>query len=176
MRYSMIKFVSPVLALGAFALLPACASVEYSSREVANVVASDNDTRHGPHLVTRTSVHDFATTLENARATIDKRGFKTFAVIDHSAGAASIGETLRPTTLIIFGNPKGGTPLMQSAQTMGIALPLKMLVYVNDRAEVIVSWPDMAHIFKQHGVRDRDVVLGKVEMALAAIASEASGQ
>ncbi len=127
-----------------------------------------------PYLLSDISENDFETTLSKVQAAIENRAFKIFAVIDHAAGAASIGQELRPTSLIIFGNPKGGTPLMLSAQTMGIELPLKMLVHENEAGDVIISWSDMEHVFSKHGVIDRGELLQKIMTGLASIAAEAS--
>ena len=87
---------------------------------------------HG--LVTLQSSHDVATTLERLTAALEAKGVRVFARIDHAAGAASVGLALRPATLVIFGNPAAGTPLMQAAQTVGIDLPLKALVWQDARA------------------------------------------
>lgn len=127
-----------------------------------------------PHVISVESAASFETTLTHLRAAIDKRGFKTFAVIDHAAGAASIDETLRPTTLIIFGNPKGGTPLMQAEQKLGLELPLKMLVAANADGGVDIIYPDIAHLFHEYGIADMTAPLAKIEGALGAIAAEAA--
>ncbi len=127
-----------------------------------------------PSLIARASENDFATTLDKLQAAVDSRGFKTFAVIDHAKGAASIGKELRPTTLVIFGNPQGGSLLMQSAQTMGIALPLKALVYEEADGTVKVATTDIVRTLRDHGVTDRDAVRDKVAGALGAIAVEAT--
>ena len=71
-------------------------------------------------LITLPSAHDFATTLDRLVTALQTKGVTIFARVDHAAGAASVNMALRPTTLIIFGNPAAGTPLMQSAQTAGI--------------------------------------------------------
>ncbi|PIY06878.1 MAG: hypothetical protein COZ19_00260, partial [Gallionellaceae bacterium CG_4_10_14_3_um_filter_60_1069] len=71
-------------------------------------------------LVVVQSSHSVAATVVRLQATVEQRGLTVFARIDHAAGAAKIGQTLRPTALLIFGNPQGGTPLMQCAQTAGI--------------------------------------------------------
>jgi uncharacterized protein (DUF302 family) len=68
-------------------------------------------------------------TMDKLESLVKERGFNIFARIDHAAGATKIGKTLRPTELLIFGNPQGGTPLMECAQTAGIDLPLKALVW-----------------------------------------------
>ena len=129
--------------------------------------------RHAP-VVKTVSQNDFDTTLSKLQAAIDSRGFKTFAVIDHAKGAASIDQELRPTTLVIFGNPKGGTPLMQSAQTLGIALPLKALVYQTENGETVVATTDIAHVLKKHGVTDKEMLQGRIAGALQAISDEAA--
>jgi len=128
---------------------------------------------NGPHIVTTASSNDFTTTLAKLQAAIDARGFKTFAVIDHAKGAASIDLDLRPTTVVIFGNPKGGTPLLQAEQTLGIELPLRALVYVNDKGATMIATTDMAHALHEFGVEGMDGPKTKIAGALQAIADEA---
>jgi len=131
---------------------------------------------HGPHVVTVKSSADFEKTLIQLRAAIDSRGFKIFAVLDHAAGAASIGEVLRPTTLVIFGNPKGGTPLMQAEQKVGLELPLKILVTEDGQGMVQLTHPDMAHLFHEYGIAEMTVPLQKIKGALGAIAQDAGAR
>ena len=80
-------------------------------------------------LTTIRSSHGPKDTMNRLEAVVKAKGLTVFARIDHAAGAAEAGLPLRPTELLIFGNAKGGTPLMQSAQTIGIDLPLKALVW-----------------------------------------------
>ena len=80
-------------------------------------------------MITVPSSHGPNETMNKFEAEVNAKGMTVFARIDHAAGAAAVGLSLRPTELLIFGNAKGGTPLMQSAQTMGIDLPLKALVW-----------------------------------------------
>ncbi|MEM9169810.1 MAG: DUF302 domain-containing protein [Pseudomonadota bacterium] len=120
------------------------------------------------------SAHDFETTLDKLKAAIDARGFNTFAVIDHAAGAASVDLELRPTTLVIFGNPKGGTVLMRNAQTVGIDLPLKALVFEDADGAVRVLTSDIDAVFARHGLNPEIPVRGAVNGALAAITAEAT--
>ncbi len=169
------KFIKISALSAAFVMSSACVHVEASNSSVEQTASSvaEEIVVANPNLLSVKSLNNFQATVELAKAGIDKRGFKTFAVIDHAAGAASIDQTLRPTTLIIFGNPQGGTPLMQSAQTMGIELPLKILVHEDESGLVSVSWPDMATVFAKHGVVDRDPILQKIQGALNAIATEA---
>ena len=84
-------------------------------------------------LVMVKSPYDVNETLDRFEAQAKQRGLKVFARIDHAAGAASVGKALRPTTVLIFGNPQGGTPLMECAQSVGIDLPLKALAWQDAR-------------------------------------------
>jgi len=79
-------------------------------------------------IVSQTSSHSFKDTRARLRAGIEKRPLTLFAEIDHAAGASKAGLELEPSTLFIFGNPKGGTPLMARNAQMGLELPLKILV------------------------------------------------
>lgn len=85
--------------------------------------------------------------LENA---VKAKGLKIFIKVDHTAGAKSVGQTLRPTSVLIFGNPKGGTPFMRCAQTIGIDMPLKALVWKDKNSQVWLSYNDPAYIGKRH--------------------------
>lgn len=80
-----------------------------------------------------------------------QRNLTIFTRVDHAAGAARIGKTLRPTELLVFGNPQGGTPLMECAQTAGIDLPLKVLVWQDAAAQVWLGYNDPAFLAQRHG-------------------------
>jgi uncharacterized protein (DUF302 family) len=103
-------------------------------------------------LVTLQSSHDFAATLERLTAALESKGVRVFAQIDHAAGAASAGLELRPTTLVVFGNPVAGTPLMQAVQTAGIDLPLKALVWQDAHGAVHLTYNDPVWIAARHGL------------------------
>ena len=92
-----------------------------------------------------------------AKATMDKfegivkeKGMNVFARVDHAAGAMKINKTLRPTEVIIFGNPMGGTPLMECAQSAGIDLPLKALVWEDKDGQTWIGYNDPAYLAKRH--------------------------
>ncbi|HTJ89965.1 MAG TPA: DUF302 domain-containing protein [Acidocella sp.] len=128
-------------------------------------------------LISFPSAHDFSTTLDRLSAAITARNITIFARIDHAAGALSVGLTLRPTTVLIFGNPKAGTALMQLAQTTGIDLPLKMLVWEDGAGKVQISYVEPAVIAARHHVQD--LAAGNVPLlsaVLAALAGEAAGR
>ena len=91
-------------------------------------------------------------TLDRLLAALAARKLTVFANVDHAAGAASVGLPLRPTTVVIFGNPKGGTPLMQDQQSAGIDLPLKALVWEDADGKVWFTYNDPAWIAQRHGL------------------------
>jgi uncharacterized protein (DUF302 family) len=93
-------------------------------------------------LTTIRSSHGPKDTMNRLEAVVKAKGLTVFARIDHAAGAAEVGLPLRPTELLIFGNAKGGTPLMQSAQTIGIDLPLKALVWQDASGNTWLSYND----------------------------------
>jgi uncharacterized protein (DUF302 family) len=85
-------------------------------------------------------------------ALVETSGQTVFARIDHGAGATQVGLALRPTQLLLFGNPKGGTPLMQNRQTIGIDLPLKILVWEADDGQVWLTYNDPAWLAQRHNL------------------------
>jgi len=103
-------------------------------------------------LIVVKSPYGATETMDRLEAIVKKRGLNVFARIDHAAGASKIGKTLRPTELLIFGNPKGGTPFMECAQTVGIDLPLKALVWQDASSQVWLGYNDPAFIARRHGV------------------------
>ncbi len=91
-------------------------------------------------------------TMDRLEAEIKAKGMTVFARIDHAAGAAGAGLALRPTELLIFGSAKAGTPLMQAGQTIGIDLPLKMLVHEDAAGKVWLSYNDPNWLVRRHGL------------------------
>ncbi len=125
-------------------------------------------------LVTKKSAHDVTRTVERLEAAIKSRGAAIVAKVDHAAAARSNGLELGPAVVVIFGNPKLGTPLMQSVPTAGLDLPLKILVWQEPAGAVRVSYWAPAALGRAHGIKDRDDVLKAMTGALAAIADEAA--
>ena len=111
-------------------------------------------------------------TMDRFEGIVKQRGLNVFARIDHAGGAAKIGKTLRRTEVLIFGNPQGGTPFMECAQTVGIDLPLKALVWEDGKAQVWLGYNDPDYIAKRHGVSDCKVA-ANLSKALAALAEAA---
>lgn|ERR1700720_2057525 len=113
-------------------------------------------------------------TMDRVETEIGERGMNVFARIDHAAGAAEAGLTLRPTELIIFGNARGGTPLMQSVQTVGIDLPLKLLVWEDAAGKTWISYNEPAWIAQRHHVSDAQPIVNKMADLLSAILRKAA--
>ena len=105
-----------------------------------------------PGLATFLSKYSVKDTLDRLEAEIKARGIDVFARIDHAAGATMAGLPLRPTTVLIFGNAKAGTPLMQADQAVGIDLPLKALVYEDASGAVWLAYNDPHWIAQRHGL------------------------
>ena len=114
-------------------------------------------------------------TTDRLVAEISAKEMTVFARIDHAAGAAEVGLTLRPTELIIFGNARGGTPLMQSVQTVGIDLPLKVLVWQDAAEKTWISYNEPAWIAQRHGIADAQAVVNKMADLLSAISRKVAG-
>jgi len=103
-------------------------------------------------LITLQSRNDFATTLARFLEILADKRVSIFAQIDHAAGAAAAGLALPPTTLVIFGNPTTGTPLMQAAQLAGIDLPLKALVWQAADGTVNLTYNAPSWVANRHGI------------------------
>lgn len=123
---------------------------------------------------TRQSAHDVPTTVERLVAAIEKRGAKVAARVDHAAAAKTAGLELRPTTVLIFGNPKLGTPLMQEDQRLGLELPLRVLVWQDAAGSVFVGYVNPQHLVEPYGVSKSPEVVKMMAEALAAMTVEAT--
>jgi uncharacterized protein (DUF302 family) len=113
-------------------------------------------------------------TIDRLEAEIRAKGMTVFARIDHAAGAAEAGLELRPTELIIFGNARGGTPLMEASQTAGIDLPLKALVWQDGAGKTWLSYNEPSWIVQRHGLGLRAEIVDKMAAVLSAISRKAA--
>jgi len=109
-------------------------------------------------LIVVESPHNTIQTMNRLEAVVKARGLNVFARIDHAAGAAKVGTSLRPTELLIFGNPQGGTPFMECAQSVGIDLPLKALVWEDAESRTWIGYNDPVYLAARHGIEDCEVV------------------
>jgi uncharacterized protein (DUF302 family) len=114
-------------------------------------------------------------TMNRFEAEVRAKGMSVFAHIDHAAGATAVGLSLRPTELLIFGNAKTGTLLMESAQTLGIDLPLRALVWQDASGTAWLSYDDPAFLAHRHGMDGADnTTVNAMAAALKALASKAT--
>jgi uncharacterized protein (DUF302 family) len=97
------------------------------------------------------SQHSVEQTVQNVERILKAKGVKLFALIDHSGEAESAGLKMRPTKLILFGNPKAGTPLMLAARSTAIDLPLKFLVWEDAEGRVWITYNSAAYLQARHG-------------------------
>jgi len=113
-------------------------------------------------------------TMDRLEAAIRAQGMKVFARIDHATGATKAGLELRSTELIIFGNARGGTPLMQSVQTIGIDLPLKALVWEDASGTTWLSYNEPTWIAQRHSVSNAEPTVNKMSAVLSAMSRKAT--
>jgi uncharacterized protein (DUF302 family) len=114
-------------------------------------------------------------TMNRLETAVKAKGMTVFARIDHAAGAAATGLSLRPTEVLIFGNAKGGTPLMQAVQTIGIDLPLKALVWQDASGKTWLSYNDPDWLAKRHDLGgETEAAVKMMTGALAAVAKAAT--
>ena len=126
-------------------------------------------------LITITSNHSVKETLDRLEASLRGNGVTVFARIDHAAAAASVDMTLPPTELIIFGQPKAGTPLMQEQQSIGIDLPLKMLAWQDANGKNWLAYNDIDWLAKRHGLgEDLAPAISSIAKGLAKLAETAA--
>lgn len=124
-------------------------------------------------LIEIKSPHAAKETMDRFEAAAKSKGLTVFARVDHAAGAATVDKVLRPTEVLIFGNPQGGTPFMLCKQSVGIDLPLKALVWEGEDKQVWLAYNDPAWIAKRHGVAKCPVV-ANLTKALAGLAQAAT--
>jgi len=124
-------------------------------------------------LIVIESAHALAETEQRLIKTIEAAGLKVAARIDHKANAESVGLQLPPTVLLLFGNPKAGTVLIEQQRTIGIDLPLKMLIWEAD-GKVMVAYNDPVYLARRHGIAGTTPVLAQVSQALQRFASAAT--
>jgi uncharacterized protein (DUF302 family) len=125
-------------------------------------------------LVTLPSAHSTSKTIERLRALLDQKKIHVFAHIDHAAGARQVGLILRPTEVLIFGNPQAGTPLMQNQQTIGLDLPLRVLAWEDAAGKVWLTCRRPGWLAQQHHLSDQEPAVKALEDGLAALVRAAA--
>lgn len=117
-------------------------------------------------LITKKSHHSVPVTIDRLEGILKEKGITIVVRWSHDAGAKKVGLSLRPTELLIFGNPKLGTPMMTSNQTAGIDLPLKALAWEDENGQVWLSYNDPKYLAHRHDIENRDEVVKKMTGAL----------
>ncbi len=125
-------------------------------------------------MVVMKSVHNFSVTANRLVGVLKEKDMTVMNRINHSANGKTVGLDLRPTEVVIFGNPKVGTLLMQCAQTVAIDLPQKVLIWVDDKGDVYLGYNDPLYLKERHGMEGCDPVLEKVSGAMRAFAEAAT--
>jgi uncharacterized protein (DUF302 family) len=139
---------------------------------ISGLLASSAFAKEG--MISIKSAHSVAVTADRLENILQKKGMTVFKRINHAAGAQKIGKTLRPTELVIFGNPKVGTPLMLCSHSIAIDLPQKALIWQDKAEQVWFSYNDPQFLALRHNTQGCDAVLKKVAMALGNFAKAAT--
>ena len=126
-------------------------------------------------LVKTISDFDVQETADRLENLIEEKGLTLFARVDHQQNAAGVGLQLPPTTVLIFGNPNLGTPLMQAQRTIGIDLPQKMLIWEDEEGETWIAFNAPAYLKWRHRVNDLEDIIQQIETALTQLAQQAGG-
>jgi len=125
-------------------------------------------------IITKTSTLSFTQTYQQLRDAIDSNpNLKIILELNHQANAASVDLELAPTRIILFGNPKLGTPLMNNSQSIGLDLPQKILVFQEQDGTVKVAYNDPFYLKERHGITDKEPILQKISKALEALTTVA---
>ncbi len=126
-------------------------------------------------MVTKKSSHDVAVTMDRLEAVVKEKGLGVVARIDHAAAAGKAGLSLRPTQVLIFGNPKLGTPLMNSNQAIGIDLPLRVVAWEDDGGQTWIAYYPPQDLVARHGIGDQAEIVKKMTGALDTFTNHAAG-
>lgn len=151
------------------------ASLVFASLAISGCAADSAETESNT-LVTIPSALSVEATANKLNAILLKKGLTVFARINHAENAAKAALELRPTELVIFGNPKVGTPLMQCAQTTAIDLPQKMLIWQDAEDKVWLSYNSPEYLKQRHSIEGCDKVLGKITNVLGALSKAATSK
>ncbi len=125
-------------------------------------------------MISIKSAHSVTVTADRLEKILNSKGMTVFTRINHAAGAQKVGKTLAPTELVIFGNPKIGTPLMQCSHSIAIDLPQKALIWQDATGQVWFSYNDPQFLALRHNTRGCDAILKKVATALGNFANKAT--
>ena len=140
---------------------------------LSNAVLLSNNALASDELVLKQSKYSVSETLDRLTKILKSKGITIFARVDHAAGAKKVGMELRPTQVLIFGNPKMGTPLMLADQRIGLALPLKALAFKDKDNKVWLSYRKADDLKQAYAISARDKVFAKMKGALGKLTDKA---
>lgn len=171
----MKKVLLTITALGLF-VLPAYATQgirEQSKNEIARVKKNSTAQAQRNGIVKIKSNYSVEETVKRFESIAKERGLNIFGIVNHQAGAESVGLELRPTQVIIFGNPRAGTPLMQCNQTTAIDLPQKALIWKDEQGQVWLGYNSPKYLSKRHQLKGcADTPLENIGNALKMLAEK----
>ncbi|MBE9516533.1 MAG: DUF302 domain-containing protein [Proteobacteria bacterium] len=127
-------------------------------------------------LVTVKSAHSASVTLDRLQSVLKSKGIRIFARVSHKDNAKGVDLDLRPTELLIFGNPKLGTHFFTSKQSAGIDLPMKALAWEDKNGQTWLAYNDPGYIAKRHGIRNRSEIVTKMRNALKKFTTKAASR
>jgi uncharacterized protein (DUF302 family) len=130
----------------------------------------------GSPMVVKESTKSVSETIDALQKVLEAKGIGVFGRVDHQANAKKAGLELPPTTLLIFGNPKLGTPLMQTNRQIGIDLPMKALAWQDADGKVYIGYTDPEKLKARYGIAGRDAIFAKMAKALGAMTDKAAGK
>lgn len=128
----------------------------------------------GPGTVTVPSANGFSDTVSRFKSALDSKGIKLTLEVNHQGNAASVDEELGKTRLLIFGNPKLGTPLMRDARTIGVDLPMKVLIWEDADGKTFLTYNAPKFLAERHGISGNDSILNKMSGALNILSATAA--
>ncbi|MGB6299345.1 MAG: DUF302 domain-containing protein [Rivularia sp. (in: cyanobacteria)] len=173
----MKKVLLTVAALGLF-VLPAYATQgirENSKQEIARGRKNGINRVRRDGIVKVKSNYSVEETVKRFESIAKEQGLNIFGTVNHQAGAESVNQELRPTQVIIFGNPRAGTPLMQCNQTAGIDLPQKALIWQDENGDVFLAYNSPNYLSRRHKLRGcADEPLERIDNALKMLAQKAT--
>ena len=150
--------------------------VAFTGVAVAAHAQQPTNATQAPGVVTKVSAASFDSTLARLERAITGKGLTIAARVDHAAAAKRAGLTLRPTTLVIAGNPAAGTPLMVADQTLGVELPRRFLVWQGEDGKARVTYDPLASIAARHQLTGLDDVVRRITTGIESIVADAVKQ
>lgn len=159
-----------VLAASLVACAPA-SQVKAESKTPAETVPMT--TAHEAGIITLPSANSVDVTIDRMEAAAKKKGLRVFARINHFQNAKDMGLDMRPNTLLIFGSPKIGAPIMSESPTIGLDVPVKALAWQDKDGNVFLSYNDPAYLKERHGIKTATMPLMKMGKALAGLSAHA---